>query len=413
MKRRVVITGFGVLAPDSLGIDNFWKRIVEGPSSADFITYFDVSQFDTKFACELKVYKPEDHFSKKELRRKDRFVQYALVAAREAYKNAQLDNIICPKERIGVYVSSGIGGINTFTENIIEYYKGGPRKISPLLIPMFIINLVAGEIAIEFGLKGPNLSVVTACAASSHSIGEAFRCIQNNEADIILAGGTEAAISPIGLGGFSNMKAISERNDDPKRASRPFDKERDGFVMGEGAGIIVLEELEHAKKRNANIICEVKGYGKSCDAHHITAPDPDGEGAYRCMKNAIEDACLTINDIQYINAHGTSTPLNDRVETLAIKKLFGERSKDIFVSSTKSVIGHLLGAAGAVELIATALAIKKSEIPPTINYEFPEEGMDLNYVPNKSIKCEIENAMSNSFGFGGHNASIVIGKYHS
>lgn len=411
MKRRVVITGMGILAPESLGIDAFWEKITKGPNTADKITYFDVSDFSTKFACELKVYNPEDHFSKKDLRRKDKFVQYALVAAREAYKSAELDKVTTPKERIGVYIGSGIGGIQTFEENVVAWHKEGPRRISPFLIPMFIINLVSGEVSIEFGFKGPNISVVTACAASSHSIGEAFRCIVYNDADIILAGGTEAAITPIGLGGFSNMKALSSRNDNPKKASRPFDKERDGFVMGEGSGIVVLEELEHAKKRGAKIYAELKGYGKSSDAYHITAPALDGLGAYRTMKMAIEDAGLTINDIQYINAHGTSTPLNDKIETLAIKNLFGEQSKKLYISSTKSVIGHLLGAGGACELIATILAIQKQEIPPTFNYEFPDEGLDLNYVPNVSVKCNIENAISNSFGFGGHNATLLVSKY--
>lgn len=408
-KRRVVITGLGVLAPESLGIDNYWKKITEGPSTVDKITYFDTAQFPTKIACELKVYKPEDHFSKKEIKRKDKFVQYALVAMREAYKNAELDKVTCPPERIGVIIGSGIGGLLTFQNTVQNYTVGGLKKISPFFIPMFIINLVSGEIAIEYKYKGPNMSVVTACASGTNSIGESFRVIQNNEADVVISGGTESAIVEVGLGGFCNMKALSTNNDDPKNASRPFDKNRDGFVMGEGAGIVVLEELEHAKNRGANILAEVKGYGKNADANHITAPDPEGSGAINVMNLAIKESGLDIKDIQYINAHGTSTPLNDRVETQAIKKIFGEHSKNLYVSSNKSVIGHLLGAAGACELIAGVLALKNQTVPPTLTYETVDEGMDLNYVPKKAVKADIKNFISNSFGFGGQNASLLVG----
>lgn len=411
--RRVVVTGWGVVSPVGIGLSPFWESLVQGKSGVGKITQFDASDFDSQIAGEVKDFIPPAFLSIKEERRTPRFVQFALKAAEEAFAVSKLDSSKFDIFRAGVIVGSGIGSLETVEKEHKVLLTKGPRKISPFLIPMLITNEAAGSVAIHFGFKGVNYCPVTACASGAHAIGEAYRTIQNNTADVILCGGTEASIVPMGVGGFCALKALSTRNEEPQKASRPFDRDRDGFVMAEGAGILVLEELEHARKRGVPVFCELAGYGATCDAYHITAPAPEGEAPARAMRLAAEEAGISSRDKIYINAHGTSTQLNDKMETTAIKRAFGSQVKEIFVSSTKSMTGHTLGAAGAIEFIVACLAIKNKIIPPTINYENSDPDCDLNYVPNKAIKFDLRIALSNSLGFGGHNATLAVKEFKS
>ncbi len=414
-KRRVTITGVGIISPIGNTKEDFWKSILEEKSGVARLTCFDPSHFTSHIGAEVKNFQPEKYIEPKRLRRMDRFVQFAICASKMAIEDSRLDIGNEDPHRIGVYIGSGIGGLHTIEEQVMDYLKrgpeNGPSKITPFLIPMLIVNMASGMVSIVLGAKGPNSAVATACATGSHAIGDAFRIIQRGEADMMIAGGTEGAITHMGFGGFCALRSLSTRNDDPEHASRPFDKERDGFVMGEGAGIVVLEELEHALNRKASIYGELIGYGMSGDAYHMTAPDPDGEGAARCMIAAIRDAGISPEEIDYINAHGTSTQLNDKIETAAIKKVFGDHAYKLAVSSTKSMMGHLLGAAGGAELIATLLGMKEDVIPATTNYEVPDPECDLDYVPNKHRSKAFDIALSNSLGFGGHNASLIVRKY--
>lgn len=411
MKRRVVITGLGMVTPIGTGKTVFWDNLIAGKSGIERVERFEVSEYPTQIAAEVKDFKAEDYMDKKESRRMDRFSQFAVAAARLAINDAQLDVSAINRQRAGVSVGSGIGGITTIQEQVEILRDKGPRRVSPFFVPMLIANMASGYISIEFGLYGPNTTIVTACATGTHSIGEALKTIQLGAADVMVAGGSEAAIVPVAFAGFCALRAMSSCNDDPSHASRPFDLSRDGFVMGEGAGIVILEELEHALARGAKIYAEVVGYGLSSDAYHITAPDPNASGAQLCMSMALADANMAPEAIDYINAHGTSTPLNDKSETLAIKKVFGEHAYQLAVSSTKSMTGHLLGAAGGIEAIACALAIENGVLPPTTNYETPDPECDLNYVPNKAITQPVQTAMSNSFGFGGTNATLIFNKF--
>lgn len=410
-KRRVVITGQGVLSPVGSGVMNFWSALINGKSGIRSIHRFDSSAFSTRICGDVCDYNADEHFDSKEARHLSRFVQLAVVAAREAIKDSGLDLTKVDSHRFGVLVGSGVGALESFEANMTQYLNRGPKKISPFFIPQFIVNEASGQISIEMGAKGLATCVVTACATATNAIGDAFRTIQFGEQDIMIAGGTEAANTPMGIGGFSAMKALSQRNDDPEKASRPFDIDRDGFVMSEGAGVVVLEELEHAKRRNARILAELVGYGRTSDAYHITAPDSSGEGAAKAMLLALQDAEIKKEDVSYINAHGTSTKLNDKIETLSIKLAFGDHAKKIAVSSTKSMTGHLLGAAGGIELIASVLSICNNIIPPTINYDNPDPECDLDYVPNKARSTEVKVAISNSLGFGGHNATLAVRKF--
>lgn len=411
MKKRVVITGLGIVSPVGIGKMPFWDSISNGKSGIGHITRFDTEGFPTKIAAEVKNFDPEAYIDKKEAKRMDRFTQYAAAGSKMAIEDSglNLDDVI--KERFGVVLGSGIGGLETFEEQHEKYLSKGPKRISPFFIPMMIGNMAAGQVAIMFGAKGPNETIVTACASSTNAIGDSFKIIQRGDADIIITGGAEASITPMALGGFSSMKALSTSNDNPQGASRPFDQNRDGFVMGEGAGILVIEELEHAKKRGARIYGEVVGYGFTCDAHHMTSPAENGEGASKAMEIAINDANMCYDKIDYINAHGTSTDLNDRIETLAIKNVFKEHSYKLKISSTKSMTGHLLGAAGGIEACVCALSIHEDFIPPTINYSTEDKDCDLNYVPNIGVRQQVNYALSNSLGFGGHNATLVFKKY--
>lgn len=411
MKRRVVITGLGAVTPVGLGKDEFWYSLKNGISGVDRITKFDAEDFDTKIAAEVRNFNPGDFMDKKEARRMDTFTQYAIAATRMAFEDGEIDLEKVDRERLGVVLGSGIGGIETLESQFKVMFEKGPSRISPFFIPMMISNMAAGQISITFGAKGPNETVVTACASGTNAIGDAFKIIQRGDAEMIITGGTEAAVTPMAVAGFCSMRALSTRNDDPKGASRPFDRDRDGFVLGEGAGIIILEELEHALRRGAKIYAEIIGYGMSADAHHITAPAPEGAGAAAAMRKAIADAGIEIEEVDYINAHGTSTEYNDKFETEAIKQVFGKHAYDIVVSSTKSVTGHLLGAAGAIEAIASVLAIQNKYVPPTINYTTPDPECDLNYMPNKGESRDIMVVMSNSLGFGGHNASICFRRF--
>jgi 3-oxoacyl-[acyl-carrier-protein] synthase II len=388
-----------------------WRRILNGESGIGPITRFDASAHDTRIAGEVKNFNPEEYVSAREVRRMDLFILYALAATRIAVESAGLDMTKEDPERVGVIVGTGLGGLPTLEKYHSILLEKGPGRISPFFIPMLIANEAPGNIAIQYGIKGPNLSIVTACATGAHSIGDAFRVIQYGDAEVMVAGGTEANLTPLSVGGFNALKALSTRNDAPEKASRPFDKERDGFVIGEGAGIVILEELEHARMRGATIYAEVAGYGYNGDAYHITAPCPDGDGSMRCIRMALKDAGISPDEVDYINAHGTSTDLNDSSETLAIKGVFGERAYKIPVSSTKSMIGHLLGAAGAVEAIFITLAIRDQVCPPTINYEYPDPECDLDYVPNTAREHAIDVAVSNSFGFGGTNAVLVFKRF--
>lgn len=409
--KRVVITGLGAVTPIGIGRDKYWNSLLKGKSGIDYITRFDTEKYDTKIGAEIKDFSPEDFMDRKEARRMDRFTQYAIVGTSLALEDGDIKLEKLDKERMAVVIGSGIGGMETLEKEHSKLLERGPKRVSPLFIPMMISNMAPGQISMVYGIKGPSFAITTACASSTHAIGESFRMIQRGIADLIIAGGSEGAITPISLAGFNSMKALSTRNEEPTKASRPFDKERDGFVIGEGAGILILEELNHALDRGATIYGEIIGYGATSDAYHITAPDPDAEGAKRAMELALKDGKIHFSNIDYINAHGTSTYYNDKLETLAIKKAFKEHAYNLAISSTKSMTGHLLGAAGGIEAIATILAIKEGIIPPTINYENPDESCDLNYTPNILIKRDIKYAISNSLGFGGHNASILLKKY--
>lgn len=408
MKRRVVISGLGVVSPIGNDIESFWKSILEQKCGIDEITLFDTSNHKVKIAAEVKDLDFEAYFSKRDLKFNDRFIQFARIASKQAYQDANFETI--DSNRFGVIISSGIGGIETIANGANVLQEKGPSRVSPFFIPMSLVNLAAGNVAIDLNAKGYCNSSVTACAAATNSIGEAFHKIRDGYLDVVLAGGSEAAITPLAIAGFTNMKALSE-TENKYRASIPFDKQRNGFVMGEGAGVLVLEELEHALKRNAKIYAEIVGYGNSCDAYHITAPSSDGSGAAQAIQNAILDASIQASDLVYINAHGTSTPMNDRIETSAVKLALQNHARNIYMSSTKSYTGHLLGASGAVEAIITALATKYDYIPATINYQEFDEECDLNIVANKPIHTSVNYAMSNSFGFGGHNASLIFKKW--
>ncbi len=410
-KRRVVVTGLGALTPVGLGIEEFWKNLVAGKSGAGPVTYFDAAAYDTRFACQLKGFTATDYMDRKSAQRMDPFAQFAVISSDMAMKDSGLSVKELDPDRLGVVYGSGIGGMTTYDTQFQNYMGGGPGRISPFFIPMLIPDIAAGYISIRHGLKGPNYATVSACATASHAIGDAFRIVQYGDADVMVCGGSEAPITPMGMGGFNAMKAMSTRNDAPERASRPFDAQRDGFVMGEGAGTLVIEELEHATKRGARIYAEIVGIGFTADAHHITAPPQGGEGAVRSMQRSLRDAGIQPEQVDYVNVHGTSTPLGDISETLAIKTTFGEHAKKMNISSTKSMTGHLLGAAGGVEAIAAILACVHDTIPPTINYEFPDPQCDLNYTPNTAQHRVVNYALSNTFGFGGHNATILVKKY--
>jgi 3-oxoacyl-[acyl-carrier-protein] synthase II len=411
MKRRVVVTGLGLITPLGTGIQKTWEGICKGASGIDRITTFDTSEFPVQIAGEVKDFNPEDFIERKEIKKMDVFIQYALSAGSMAIEDAGLKITEENADRVGVIVGAGIGGIHTIERYHSVLLENGQRRISPFFIPMLITNLAAGQISMRFGARGPNSCVTTACAAGTHAIGDSFKIIQRGDADAMIAGGSESAITPLTIAGFANMKALSSRNDTPQKASRPFDVERDGFVIAEGAGIVVLEELEVALARRAKIYAEVTGYGMTADAYHMTAPDPEGRGVVNCMRMALRDAGIAPEAVNYINAHGTSTPYNDKHETSAIKQVFGEHAHQLAVSSTKSMTGHLLGAAGGVEAALCALALLEGIIPPTINYEHPDPECDLDYVPNHTRHIDIENVLSNSFGFGGTNACIVLKKY--
>ncbi|MFI5341030.1 MAG: beta-ketoacyl-ACP synthase II [Candidatus Methylomirabilales bacterium] len=406
---RVVVTGLGVVAPNGIGIENFWQNIVNGVSGIGPITRFDASKHDTRIAGEVKGFDPLQWLEKKEARKMDLFIHYAVAAAQMVYDDSGLKVTEDNCERIGVFVGTGMGGIPALEESHKVLLEKGPGRISAFFIPSIITNMASGQISMRFGMKGPNSCVCTACATGNHAIGDSFRIIQRGEADVMLAGGSEAVITPLTIGGFCSMKALSTRNDEPTRASRPFDKARDGFVMGEGAGLMVLEELEHAKRRNARIYAEIVGYGMSADAYHITQPAPDG--AVRSMRLALKDAKVTPSQVDYINAHGTSTPAGDVNETVAVKTVFNEHARSLPVSSTKSMTGHLLGAAGGIESVITVLAVTRGILPPTINYETPDPECDLDYVPNTARRAEARYALTNSFGFGGTNASLLFKKF--
>ena len=408
MTRRVVVTGLGMVTPLGTGVEKNWEMACAGKSGIGPITKFDASNFPTRIGGEVKDFKPEDFVDKQQIRRFDIFIHYAVASARMALEDSGLDIKKTDPQRVGCVMGSGLGGLEMLEHFHKVLLNRGPRRISPFFIPGMIANMAPGQVAIEFGVKGPNLSIETACAASAHAVGESFRMIREGIADVIITGGSEAVLTPLALAGFCSMRALSTRNDEPERASRPFDLDRDGFVMGEGAGILILEELTHAIQRGAPIYAEVIGYGMSADAYHVAAPDPEGEGAFSCMRMALEYARIKPEDVDYINAHGTSTPLNDASECKAIKRLFGDHAYRMAVSSTKSMTGHLLGGAGAIESIYTVLTIKHGVIPPTINYETPDPECDLDHVPNEARQAPVKVAMSNSFGFGGTNASLVF-----
>jgi 3-oxoacyl-[acyl-carrier-protein] synthase II len=410
--RRVVVTGLGLVSPLGNEIGPFWDRLLAGDCGVDRIASFDASKFDTQVAAEVKNFEPGPAFpNPKEVRRADRFSQFGVYAGWQALKDSGMDLEKVNRDEIGVFFGSGIGGLQTTAEQHTILLQRGPDRLSPFMIPMLILNMASGLFSMYYKLRGPNFATCSACATSSHAIGEAWRTIKMGDAQAIFAGGAEATIVPIGIGGFCAMRAMSTRNDDPKRSSRPFDKERDGFVMGEGAGVLVLEELEHAKKRGARIYCEIVGYGNTADANHVTAPSPEGEGAARCMKMALRNSGLNPGDITYINAHGTSTPQGDIAETQAVKTVFGDYARKLPVSSTKGATGHMLGAAGAVEMAICAKAIETDSLPPTINYQVPDPACDLDYIPNTARKLKVNATISNSFGFGGHNASIAAKKF--
>lgn len=413
MKRRVVVTGLGALTPVGLNVEDSWKSMIEGKSGVDFITYFDTTEFVTKFAAELKGFDPLNYMDRKMSQRIDPFTQYAIVASDMAVEDSGLTSATINKDRVGVVYGSGIGGMWTYhkQQNILYERGGKPDRISPFFIPMLIADIAAGRISIKYGFRGPNYATTSACATSANSIIDSVMIIQRGDADVMVTGGSEAVICPMGIGGFNALKAISTRNDAPQKASRPFDKNRDGFVMGEGGGTLVIESLEHAKARGAKIYCEIKGIGMTADAHHITDPSPNGDGVARAMKIALEDSGLKPEEVQVVNAHGTSTPPNDRNETAALKTVFGEHAYNLNVHSIKSMVGHLLGAAGAVESIVSVLTIRDGIIPPTINYEEKDPDCDLNYTPNSAVKRNVDVVLSDNSGFGGHNTAIVFKKF--
>ena len=410
--RRVVVTGMGVVTPLGHDLDTFWKNLITSQCGIDKITAFDASPYDTQIAGQVKDFDATPAFpSPKEIRRTDRYSQFGIYAGWSALKDSGLELDKENLDEIGVFLGSGIGGLATTSDQLKVLNERGPGRVSPFTIPMLISNMASGLISMYFNLRGPNFATCSACATANHAIGEAWRTIKMGDAAVMFAGGSEAAVIPIGIAGFCAMRAMSTRNDDPKTASRPFDKDRDGFVMGEGAGVLVLEELEHAKKRGAKIYCEIAGYGNTADAHHLTAPSPGGEGAARCMKMALRTGGLNLEDVSYINAHGTSTPVGDVCETQAIKSVFGDHAKKLAVSSTKGATGHMLGAAGAVEMTVCALAIKHGVVPPTINYQTPDPECDLDYVPNTAREMTVNAIVNNSFGFGGHNATVAAKRF--
>ena len=412
MSKRVVITGLGCISPLGNSVDEAWQSLLAGKSGAGQITHFDASQHKTKFACEVKNFDPAALFGSREARRMDRFTQFALAASQQALAHSGLEVTDANRDRFGIVVGSGIGGIGTLAEQVGVLAEKGPDRISPFLVPMMISDTAAGITAIHLGLRGPNMAVVTACASGNNALGEATEMIRRGAADIMLAGGAEAAIVPVAMAGMNVMGALSTRNDDPATASRPFDKDRDGFVMGEGSAMLVIESLEHALARGANILAEISGYGTTDDAYHISAPAENGAGAALCMKIALENAGLSVEDIDYINAHGTSTPLNDKSETAAIKTVFGEQAYKVAISSTKSMTGHMLGAAGAMEALISTLIFQHNILPATINYSTPDPVCDLDIIPNTSRAATPRHIMSNSFGFGGHNATLVFSRYN-
>ncbi|HXN53722.1 MAG TPA: beta-ketoacyl-ACP synthase II [Candidatus Acidoferrum sp.] len=411
MTRRVVVTGVGLVCALGIGTEESWKNLLAGVSGVATITSFDATGFDCRIAGEVKNFDPFQWIEKKELKKMGRFIQVALAGADFAVRMANWKREQSNLDEVGVYVSSGIGGFDIIEREHGKLLHGGPGKISPFFIPSAIVNLASGHISIRYGARGPNSATATACSASAHAIGDSFKIIERGAAEMMICGGTEATITPMGIGGFASMKALSTRNDDPSHASRPFDLQRDGFVVGEGAGILILESLEHAQKRGAEILAEIVGYGMSGDAYHITQPAEDGDGAFRVMKAALKDAKLSTDDIGYVNAHGTSTPLGDALETKALKRVFGERAKQVPVSSTKSMTGHLLGGAGGLEAGISVLVLRDQILPPTINQETPDPACDLDYVPNKARKASIEYALSNSFGFGGTNAALIFKRW--
>lgn len=410
-KRRVVITGLGVLSPVGIGLTENWRNITAGRGGIAPVTLFDATGFSSRIAGEVKNFDATHYVTEKEARRMDRFIQLGMAAAIEAIKDSGLEITDANAERIGVFIGAGIGGVRTIEETTKVCIERGPRRVSPFYVPMSIINMISGDLSVMYGVKGPNLAMVTACSSATHSIGDAGRLIEYGDADVMVAGGAEAAISPTSMAGFANAKALSHRNDSPETASRPWDAERDGFVLGEGAGILIVEELEHARKRGARIYAELTGFGLSGDAYHMTSPPESGEGAARCMHNAVRNAQLNTEQVQYINAHGTSTPLGDRAETVAIKTAFGDHARKLAISSTKSMTGHLLGAAGGVEAVYTALALHHQVIPPTINLTTPDPACDLDYVPNQARELKFDVAISNSFGFGGTNGTLVMRRF--
>jgi len=411
MTDRVVVTGIGLVTPVGSDRKTTWNSLLKGKSGIDYISLFDAEGFESRIAAEVKDFDAAPIIGRKEARRLDRFSQFACVAALEALEDAGLDMASEDADRVGVLIGSGVGGIMTITEQHKILLNKGPKRVSPFLVPMMLGDMASGQVSMMIGAKGPNFSTVSACATGTDSIGEALEMIRRGRVDVVIAGGTEAAICEIGVAGFNSCMALSTRNDDPQAASRPFDTSRDGFVLGEGAGLVVLESLEHAEKRGANVLAELAGYGASSDAHHVTQPHPEGEGAARAMKWAIEDAKLVPENVDYINAHGTSTPLNDKFETIAMKRMYGDHAYNLKISSTKSMTGHLLGAAGGIEAAFSVLVIKEGIIPPTINIDDPDPDCDLNYVPNTALKQEVNVAMSNSLGFGGHNASLVFKRF--
>ena len=411
MGRRVVVTGVGLVSPLDVGTEETWQALLEGKNGIAPITHFDASKFSCRIAAEVKGFDPLNWIQKKEVKKMGRFIHLAIAAGDFAMEMAGLKVTAEFADRVGVYVSSGIGGFDVIEREHAALLAGGPRKISPFFIPGSIVNLASGHMSIRYDARGPNSATATACSASAHATGDSFRIISHCDADVMICGGAEAAITPMGVGGFAAMRALSVRNDEPQRASRPFDKDRDGFVIGEGAGILVLEELDFARRRGARILAEVVGYGMSSDAFHITQPSESGDGAYRVMRNALADARVMPEQVGYINAHGTSTPFNDKLETLATKRAFGEHASKLAISSTKSMTGHLLGGAGGLEAGITVLALRDQFLPPTINYETPDPECDLDYVPNKARKAEIEYALTNSFGFGGTNAALLWKRY--
>jgi 3-oxoacyl-[acyl-carrier-protein] synthase II len=412
LSRQVVVTGVGLVCALGIGTDEVWKRLICGESGVGPITHFDPTAFDCRIAAELHNFEPLNWFPKKELKKASRFIQIAMAATDFAVRMAGLEVTPAIADQTGVYIASGIGGFDVIEREHNKLLEGGPGRISPFFIPSAIINLASGQVSIRYGARGPNSATATACSASAHAVGDSFRLIQRGEAEVMICGGSEAAVTPMGIGGFAAMKALSTRNDDPKRASRPFDAGRDGFVVGEGAGIVILESLEHAQRRNAPIFAELVGYGMTGDANHITQPAENGDGAFRVMCKALHDAQVRPDQVGYVNAHGTSTPLGDAIETVAVKRVFGEHASKIAVSSTKSMTGHLLGGAGGLEAGISVLALQNQLLPPTINYEQPDPACDLDYVPNHARKAELEYALSNSFGFGGTNAALVFKRWN-